>query len=551
MPSTTEQRAVPAESPSSGRRSLRGRLADLSVRKKILTSLLLVAGVSLATSTVALTGMAAMSDRVDHLYSNNVVPLTGLSLVHHSEVKSRLDVLRIAMAPDDAATRDYQESLRESDEQIAQGLERFKEYVPEGGEEPLAVFEDNWARWIEVRDGQVLPLALKHDVHAVDRMMESTGQPLISAAVEGLEELERIEAEAAKADHAATLDAYESSRTLLIVFLVAGSLAAFGLALLVAGSIVRPLARVSAVLSALGRGDLTAKAEVHSRDEVGRMAAALGEAMSGVRASVEAMTRSADELAATADELSDVSGRIAASAEQTSAQASAVSATAERVSQNVQSVAGGTEQMGAGIREIASSAAEAARVATTAAREADEANATIERLGEASNEIGNVVKMITTIAEQTNLLALNATIEAARAGESGKGFAVVAGEVKDLAQQTGQATDDIGTRVQAIQTGTSVAVGAISAVGSVIEQVNDYQASIADAVEEQSATTTEISRNIAEAAGGSTEIALSIADIAAAAQATSDGIGQAQRAATDLSRMSGELRELVARFRLR
>ncbi|WP_344861507.1 methyl-accepting chemotaxis protein [Planomonospora alba] len=151
---------------------------------------------------------------------------------------------------------------------------------------------------------------------------------------------------------------------------------------------------------------------------------------------------------------------------------------------------------------MAGSAAEAARVATTAAREADEANTTIERLGEASNEIGNVVKMITAIAEQTNLLVLNATIEAARAGESGKGFAVVAGEVKDLAQQTGRATDDIGGRVQAIQAGTAVAVGAISAVGSVIERVNEYQASIAETVEEQSATTTEISRNIAEAAGG-------------------------------------------------
>ncbi|GAA3143772.1 hypothetical protein GCM10010466_38490 [Planomonospora alba] len=113
-----------------------------------------------------------------------------------------------------------------------------------------------------------------------------------------------------------------------------------------------------------------------------------------------------------------------------------------------------------------------------------------------------MVKMITAIAEQTNLLVLNATIEAARAGESGKGFAVVAGEVKDLAQQTGRATDDIGGRVQAIQAGTAVAVGAISAVGSVIERVNEYQASIAETVEEQSATTTEISRNIAEAAGG-------------------------------------------------
>ncbi|WP_203877961.1 methyl-accepting chemotaxis protein [Planobispora takensis] len=545
-----ERRLTPTgPSPSGGRRAGPAWFADLGVRTKILSSLMVVAAVSLAVSLVALAGMSSMRDRVDNLYNENIVPLTGLSLVHHSEVKSRLDVLRIAMAPDEGATRDYQESLRESDEQIAQGLEKFRIHVPPGGDEPLAVFEDNWARWIEVRDAQVIPAALRHDVHAVDRLMETVGQPLISAAVEGLEELEHIEAEAAKADHTATVDAYEQSRTMTIVLLVVGLLAAVGLAVFVAALIVRPLARVSAVLSAMGRGDLTLEAEVHSRDEVGRMAEALGEAMEGVRASVKAMARSADELSATAQGLSDVSGRIAASAEQTSHRASAVSTTAERVSQNVQTVAAGAEQMSAGIREIAGSAAEAARVATAAAQEAGEANTTIERLGEASNEIGNVVKLITSIAEQTNLLALNATIEAARAGESGKGFAVVAGEVKDLAQQTGRATDDIGNRVQAIQAGTSVAVGAISAVGSVIEQVNDYQSSIAQAVEEQSATTMEITRNVAEAAGGSNEIAVSIADIAAAAHVTSEGIGQAQEAADELSRMSGELRELVARFR--
>jgi methyl-accepting chemotaxis protein len=173
----------------------------------------------------------------------------------------------------------------------------------------------------------------------------------------------------------------------------------------------------------------------------------------------------------------------------------------------------------------------------------------MSRLGASSVEIGNVVKVITSIAEQTNLLALNATIEAARAGEAGKGFAVVANEVKELAQETARATEDISRRVEAIQADTGNAVAAIGEIGRIIARINDYPLTIASAVEEQTATTAEMSRSVTEAAGGANDIAGSIAGVAQATQATTATLTEADTTVTQLSQLASQLQHEVARFR--
>jgi methyl-accepting chemotaxis protein len=172
-------------------------------------------------------------------------------------------------------------------------------------------------------------------------------------------------------------------------------------------------------------------------------------------------------------------------------------------------------------------------------------------LGTSSAEIGDVIKTITAIAAQTNLLALNATIEAARAGEAGKGFAVVASEVKDLAQETARATEDISRRVESIQAGTTGAVLAIEEISLVISRISDFQTTIASAVEEQTATTSEMNRSVGEAATGTAAIAANITGVADAARLTSEGVAQAQQSSADLSRMAHELSSLVSEFRVR
>ncbi len=377
-------------------------------------------------------------------------------------------------------------------------------------------------------------------------------EQITPAANQLFETLELINAEVAQygADITAdTASAAQRSIIILMVVAVAGSALALVLGIVISRAIVTNVQEVQNKLVELAENDLTTDADVHTNDETGQMARLLNVAQASLRTILHSVTETADESVHESEVLAAASAQLAAALNETSAQAGVVAAAAEQVSTNVQTVAAGSEQMSASIREIAQNAQEATSVARTAATTAEATNVTVSRLGDSSREIGDVIKTITSIAEQTNLLALNATIEAARAGEAGKGFAVVASEVKELAAESARAAEDVARRVEAIQSDTSSAVSAIAQIGEIIGTINNYQMTIASAVEEQTATTNEMSRSAAEAATGSSQIAANINSVATVVEESTAAINSMDQTIAKVSSSANNLSERVHVFK--
>ncbi|MEU8244015.1 methyl-accepting chemotaxis protein [Actinoplanes missouriensis] len=521
----------------------------MSIRLKIYAAVAIAGLAAAAIGMVGLQKTSQMADAAEYLYRDNLMPVAQLGTVQKEVQRSWSGVLDMVVSRQDDGMDADAQTVTEADAGVAEVFAQYTATDMTGRETAVQQFRTAWAEVQQIRDEQLVPLARAKDLTGFEQVRDDAGRPALTAVTGALEELVSIETAVAEEKRAETAAAYRSARTLMIVMLVTGLGLALAMAFLVARGIMRTLASVGRVTRALAAGDLTVRAGVTGRDELGRMAEELDAGTSAVAGSVDRMAQVAITLSAAAEELSTVSTQLENGAAEASGKAGAASRASDEVNAGVQSVAAGSEQMSASITEIASSAGQAAQVASQGMAMARQTTDRVAELGAASAEIGDVVRLITSIAEQTNLLALNATIEAARAGEMGKGFAVVAGEVKELAQQTAKATEDITARIAAIQASSGAAASAISQITDVIGQISDYTTTIASAVEEQTATTAEMSRSVVDAATNSGNVARTVSGVAEIASATADSARATQQAAADLTLMANDLTQLVNAFR--
>ncbi|MFI1996485.1 methyl-accepting chemotaxis protein [Actinoplanes sp. NPDC020271] len=524
-------------------------LSDRRVGTKIMVAVLVVALLSVTDGLFAMGSLGATNGMVKTGYQHSL-ELEAIGNLRSAVNRAWLAVDDDLLATDATAHETAESALTKAEDQISQYASKYESFSPDAAAAAaLTAFRAAWAQYQQVLTGTLLPLAAtgsRARITAVRSQQVTPPMTEVRARLTNLADL-TVAATAAQEDSAESR--YQSTKWRVMLMLTLSALLGVVLAVVVSRMIVRPLSVCVSVLDRIRGGDLTARADVSGRDEVGQMADALNHTAEAMDRMVGRVRSSADVLASASEELSAVSGQLSVSAEETSAQVSTVSESAGRVSDGVQAVSAGADEMGVSIREIANSANEAAGVAAEAARTAAETNTSVSRLGEASAQISTVVALITSIAEQTNLLALNATIEAARAGEMGKGFAVVASEVKDLAQETARATQEITAQVAAIQVESEGAVEAIQRIAAVIATINEYATTIAAAVEEQTATTAEIARSVGQAAEGSSAIAGTIAGVAQAAQQVTAGATETQHTAAELARTASELQSTVAAYR--
>jgi methyl-accepting chemotaxis protein len=529
-------------------------------RAKLATEVLDVAGPKLAAELEAIAVKAAQEG------NSNAVIMANAAL--YETMKARLGANLLLVRHEKSAAQQTEEAFHGLLKALAQ----------------LEKVTGSSAYKAEVAEAKTLGTqyeeAFKESEKLDEEFNEILEAEIIKASEEAIIEAEKIMAEVATREHedAENVSSTITSTEVLIIVLSLVAMA-FGAAVAwISGrSISTPVVAMTSAMRTLAAGDTNAEVPARGRrDEIGEMATSVqvfkdsmiegnrlraeqakeqeakerrqkvvDEAISRFEAK---MTEVVKVVSSASTELQASAQALSATAEETSKQSGTVAAAAEQASANVQTVAAAAEELTSSVAEISRQVGTSTQITGKAVIEAERTNEKVNALVEAAQRISEVVRLISDIAGQTNLLALNATIEAARAGEAGKGFAVVASEVKNLANQTAKATEEISAQIAGIQSATQDSVSAISGIGATIGEISGIASAIAAAVEEQSAATQEIARNVQEAATGTSEVTSNISTVSQAAGETGAAATQVLSASGELSSQATVLRQEFESF---
>ncbi len=372
-----------------------GWFRNKSVRTKILTAILLLAAVAIGSGVYAVTALRSASTDTQTLAVIQSDIVGTRVQVQLGQAEARLVVAQLAAADDPALEQTWLAKQQANDAAMTAAMDAYS--ASEAAVDPnWQAFVTDYAAWLTVRDEQLVPAATADDMESYTQVLDTVSQPLVDTFLADLDGI--VTGTVAYTDGLADTSSAAADRAglILTIALVVALVVTLALGFAIANGVVAGVQRVRSSLNAMAAGDFTVRAPVTSDDELGRMAHALNKAQDSVRSALGGVVQTAETVASAAEELSASSSQVAAGSDETSAQAGVVAAAAEQVSRNVQAVAAGAEQMGASIREIAQNANQAAKVAGQATSAAESANDQVARLGESSQQIGNVVKTITS-----------------------------------------------------------------------------------------------------------------------------------------------------------
>ncbi|MDR3372107.1 MAG: methyl-accepting chemotaxis protein [Ancalomicrobiaceae bacterium] len=550
----------------------------LSIKSSLIGTTIFLALMIIAVAGVAIDRMAVMQSNASELATKwlaSVEAATKLSSLV-GEYRNLESIYITAPDEDEAAMTDQQITAKAGEiaaqRQAYEPLKSLSEEI-----DHYDAFAKKWDDYLKLHQ-EMIDHTNNRERDVAAKLFRADGQEKFKDLSRDLDAIVNINAGGGDDSWATAQATYQTVIIVMGVVLGIAAIVVLISLVFIFAFVANPLARLTASMKSVAGGLLGTAVPYQKRNnEIGDMARAL-EAFRGSLLDTERLRSDAEEqeklsaaeirhqrieiadefqqkMGSLADTFAQSSGQVleaarnlAATAEETTRQAQAVAGAAEEASTNVQTVAASTEEMGASIREIATQVAKSAEIANIAAREASDTESDVRALSTAAAKIGEVVELINNIAGQTNLLALNATIEAARAGEAGKGFAVVASEVKQLANQTARATDEIGAKIAEIQQATTRTVGSINRIVMTVGDIQSISTVIASAVEEQGAATGEIATNTQRAARGTGAVSDNINGVGRAAVSTGAASTQLMQLSDGLTSQAHDLQQEVAEF---
>jgi methyl-accepting chemotaxis protein len=493
-----------------------------------------------------------------------IIQVNSAKVNYSQEVKANinnlyLNIAKMAIAKDAGKRESANKGIEKSREEYKIAIDKLKKLETiEEGKALIAKFENAIG---EARDSnnRIIALAMASKTAEASDMFVSHASESNNKINEAGEAIIQFNLGRSKIRYDEAESSMNTSRWISIALFAFAVLLASFLGFIITRGIVGPIRESVRITGLLAQGDFSndvAEASLRRKDELGDLMQALGRMITELRQlfkdianGVHTVTAATTELSAIASQMSQgaeqTSGKanmVATAAEEMSSNMSSVAAAMEQASTNIHTVASATEEMTSTIGEISKNTDKARTITATAVGQSAEINSKINQLGIAAHEIGKITEAITAISAQTNLLALNATIEAARAGAAGKGFAVVANEIKELAQQTATATEDIKSKIGGIQGSTTMAVTDIEKISLTIKEVNEIVTTIAAAIEEQTVVTKDIAGNVAQASTGIQEVNTNVAQTSTVAGSIAQDIAEVNQAAGEMSSSSSQVR---------